>query len=197
MPWPSTLVATDDPVTAVQLNSMHVQLGEFVLASDTASVTFSNIPPTFDHLILVAHMHDSQTAANLSNVTLTCNGDVSARYGYTSRWNGALSGAESLLIGKTIGAAGSAGQNCFSVHHVVIPNYSSARLKIAAWRDAYSWDSVLGVAGTLRTDLGTSWWNSIDPIQTIRVQCSSAPGTLISRNTKAGARITLYATGAK
>jgi hypothetical protein len=194
MPWPSNAVATLDPVTALQLNSMHVMIAEAVLTVDTVSVTFSAIPQGFDHLLLRMYTHDAVTAANLAFISATFNADETARYGFASRYNGSSASATALHIGKTIGTTGAA--NSFATNDATIMNYSvPTRRKVAAWRYAQSWDTI---TGTTRVEIGTSWWNSIDPITSIKLRCTSAAGAVTPLGSfKAGTVLTLYATGAR
>ena len=82
------------------------------LEADAASVTFSSIPSTYEHLELRGCARSNQHDATSDNIFLTYNGDTSSVYSYhtmtaqgSSTWAGRTTGAAYILFPYNISAA--------------------------------------------------------------------------------------------
>jgi hypothetical protein len=164
------------------------RIANTVLGSSAASVSFTSIPSTYRHLILVTYDR-SDTAATNTGRRLQFNGDTAASY-YAQGVTGvaaATSAAETLAAtGGRLGpmtAANASVTTLFSGAFILIPNYAQAtNLKIA-----------LGVGfAPSGTGTGTEtmtaegfFWNNAAVIN--RVDLLAAAGNLVS-----GTTVTLY-----
>ena len=104
-----------------------------VLASSTASVTFSAIPSTYTDLVVRTSTRGSQANAN-TNMFIKFNGDSSTLYSWTylqatgtSASSSRLSGDTQLRAEKT--TSDNATANTFSSYELYLPSYTASQNK--------------------------------------------------------------------
>jgi len=102
---------------------------EITLGAAAGSVTFSSIPQTYAHLLLVASTRQDDAATGMAGLALRFNGDASAIYAYqvvlaagsAQSTFGAMAQTEAYVGGS--GGGGSPGAN-FVINDLLIANYS-------------------------------------------------------------------------
>lgn len=80
MPWPASMVATGDLITAAQLNQLPIALAKIDTSGGTA-IDFTAIPQFWTHLMIVAALQTS-SGGTADAIKLTFNGDNSASYNW-------------------------------------------------------------------------------------------------------------------
>jgi hypothetical protein len=151
------------------------------LGSDTASLSFTSIPDTFDDLVILFSFR-SNRATFLDIVQATFNGDTSGRSYRTLEGTGsAVSSftASAIMAGAATGA--SATSNTFSNCQFYIPNYKSSNAKSAS-TDAVSENNATSAIQYITASL----WTGTAAITSIEL--TPATGTLLI----AGSSATLY-----
>jgi hypothetical protein len=143
MPWPLVPVATNDIITAAQLNQLPIALAK--LSGSAASIDFTGIPAYWTHLLLVASVQGNSGA---QTDTLACqfNGDTTAHYQWerhrgsgTSESADGYSGQTFIGLGEVPGGSG----GNFSTHFIIIPNYA-----LVATHDAVAFGHTSWTTGT-------------------------------------------------
>lgn len=110
-------------------------IGKNVLGSDTASVTFSDIPGTFSDLLIIATTRSTATTGTGGENKLRFNGAASdashsCRY-LMGNGSSASSGTYSFFYGGVL-PLGGATANTFSSNEIYIPNYAGSAKKSAS-----------------------------------------------------------------
>lgn len=162
-------------------------IGDTVLTSTAASITFSAIPSTFASL----QMHilsRTDTAIGIDLLLAYFNNDTAANYHSQINRSSALVSTSAVAIGSTqarVGISlGSSGTDAGSFGQTVVsfPYYASTVRKIALFQSA----GVLSTAvGGLRCDDGRVFWDSTAAISTITIVPNNA-------GFAAGSRVTLW-----
>jgi hypothetical protein len=151
------------------------------LGSDTASLSFTSIPQTYDDLVLVFSFR-SNRASFLDIILATFNGDSSGRSYRTLEGTG--SGVSSFTSSAIMAGAAtgvSATSNTFSNCQFYIPNYRSSNAKSAS-TDAVSENNSSSAIQYITASL----WTGTAAITSIEL--SPATGTLLI----AGSSASLY-----
>lgn len=163
-------------------------LGDSILGSDQASVTFSSIDQNFAHLLLAVYGR-SDRAAVTDSIAVRFNADSGANYyeefetiaGTTATPNESL-GSSRLEVGTC--PANTAAANLFASALGFIGHYAQAiNKKSLVAMTGLGWGTTTGMAGL---SLFGGYWNNTAALTTVAVIPSS--GT----NIKTGSRATLY-----
>lgn len=168
-----TKVAWDEatPLSPTNLNLMDdgifdatTKLGEIVLASPAASVTFSSIPSTYTHLYLVVYgLHDG---AGFVSLNLRFNGDASGlAYQSVRRWSTVLSGTTFDFGSNTVLRVGVVNGSSRSAVGILIPRYA----KVGGRKVAYGSGLLAGPddASLALTEGGGQWSGATDAITSV------------------------------
>lgn len=134
-----------------------------VVGASAASISISNIPATYKHLMLVLEMR-TDGAVTMDNILIRFNADSTAANYYSqfglhsaTAWSsGEALGTTGACLMSSVAAGASAPANVNGIAIVYIPNYASAALQRAL---AY-WGGVRGGTGsaTLRAANGAAFW---------------------------------------
>lgn len=164
-------------------------ISETVLSASAASVTFSNIPQDFRHLMIAASCR-VDTAAERDNIAVRFNGDSGANYDTQSIFGtsatptaSATRGAASLPVGSAE-AANSRG-NAFGPNWIWIFQYSAAGIE----KQTISFFSTFGNLSTdadLFAIFRAGNWRNLNVITSITILPSTGP------NFVSGSRFQLY-----
>jgi hypothetical protein len=185
--WPTTVIATNELVTAAHLNLLPIRLGEVVLGSTAATIDFSSIPAIYSHLTVVGSVRSSVAAA-AEACYLRMNGDTTATY-QRQHWyaRGTLiSDTEELAVTRlhVANAPGaSAIASSFAAVHLTIDGYSSTTRQKSVhgdWCDRRSVASGNTYAGNVAGE-----WRSTAAIN--QITFSLAAGSFV-----AGSIVSLY-----
>ena len=109
-------------------------IAKTVLGSDTASITFSSIPGTYDDLLLCVSLRSDETGGDgFDSFNLRFNGDTGSNYTYR-RIRGDGSGVASATATQTSLRTGyynlaSSTSNCFGNGEIYLPNYAGSTNK--------------------------------------------------------------------
>jgi hypothetical protein len=166
-----------------------VRLAEQQLGSPAASVTFSGIPQTYRHLLLIASTRQNDAAPGMSGLGLRFNGDASAVYCYqivlaagsSISTFGSVGQGEMYLGGS--GGGGSAGAN-FVINDIVIANYSYNGIHKQC-RGLVSGAEGASIASSMKMFISGGTWTSGAPITSLT--CLPQAGSFITAS-----RFTLY-----
>jgi hypothetical protein len=155
------------------------------LVSTAASITFSSIPGTYKHLLLVAQQRGT-TATTALDAAMQFNGDTGANYLTTRLYNNSSSTAASLeatgqtniVIGGIPGS--SAGANAFGDAHITIPNYAGSNDKGIVYTSGFITANSAG-GGSVQTGHG-AWFSTavITSITVFPTAGSYAAGTIFT-----------------
>jgi hypothetical protein len=103
------------------ISTSYVSLGSTLLATNTTTVTFSNIPATYKHLQV--RLFQRKTGGGNDAILMHLNGDfTNANYGYFSFYGDGTVGVQSIIDSSVIGSARSNGWNNTVI---TIPDYTS------------------------------------------------------------------------
>lgn len=138
-----------------------------ILSSDTASITFSNIPQTYTDLLIVTSLRSSRSA-NQDSVLYRFNSS-STDYSYRQLYGGA--GGGSPVTGSTSGSAGFVGifpatnntTNTFGSQQFYISNYTSSIAKSVSSESV----AVNNASTNFQLDVVASLWNNTAAITSI------------------------------
>lgn len=170
-------------------NSTFAVIADTTLGADTATFSFTSIPNTFKHLMIVCYVRGT-TAATSETMRARFNNDTAGSY--DSYYVELFGTSPTIAVSEGVGAtawsvdlipAASATANLFAGAALVLPHYAgTANHKIA--------ESTL--AGKINTSTGNTWassalgvWRSVAAIN--RIDFLMASGSF-----KAGSRITVY-----
>ena len=160
-------------------SSALTQIGQTVISTPAATVTFSSIAGTYSQLKLVLYLRSS--SASFDNVNVTFNGDSAAHYNSAFMANTSLNtntlGAPNITnIGFTSPTA-----NCFGTFECLIPSYAAT----VGWKNIiyYGQRANSGVPAIYN---GSVQWESTAAITSIAVSLGSGG------NFTAGSTFTLY-----
>lgn len=160
-------------------------ISDQTLGADTASISFSSIPATYKHLLLLVQAR-SDAVATHTGLSMQFNGDTGANYDqqYLQSDNttntGARVTAQTALRAGIISAANAAA-NAASANRIDIPNYAGTTfLKHFV---AQSSDSIATATPLLEMESG--YWRSTAAITSILLFPASG-------NFKTGSRATLF-----
>lgn len=141
------------------------------LTGTAASVTFSNIPQTFQTLKLVVSSRDDLSASTSQDVYMQFNGDTGANYSFRRVYGtGSSTASDSVTSAATALRAArndnsSATASTFSSNEITIPNYTGNANK------AVSSDQVDENNATQALQLlVAALWSNTSAIQSIRLQ---------------------------
>jgi hypothetical protein len=161
------------------------------LATAAATITFSSIPATYTHLMIVGQTAASSSADNGAYIQF--NADAGAHYDYvqaqfspstTSGFaGGQLSGQTSINLGGVPGTGEAAGSN--AGFQIIIPNYAGTAFNKRA---NTSWTTTVKVSGTANpvvVMLGGQWYSTA-------AITSVTLGLQVAGNLIAGTTISLY-----
>lgn len=179
-----------------------VALDEYTFASALPSLSYSSIPATYKHLLIVMQGKFTETTQQSDSVLCTVNGDSAAHYSYVSQYatnvsgssTGALFGGQTTTSATTAwpllrlgasqaGAAANAGGGW-----AIIPNYSST-----VFDGSFYSISGAGYGTTAFVDqrIVSGWWHTATPAA-ISSLTFTAPG---SSNFATGTFIGIYGIG--
>ena len=160
-------------------------ISETILSASAASVTFSNIPQGFRHLMILAQARSDQ-AAEIDTLICRFNGDTGSNYDYSQIQNGVYSAtrpATFVTCGFTEAANSRAA--AYSLTQVVISAYSRAGI------DKYS-SGYGGCFGNLSADADLFYltvyghWRNTNVITSVTLSLTPGP------NFVSGSRFQLY-----
>ncbi len=154
-----TYWADEGPVPGVVINTQRTVVGSAV-----GSVSISNIPATFKHLLLVTEIR-TDVAATFDNLLVRFNDDTTVtnyymQYGFHSNttWTSAevLGATHGAVLCGSIAAGASAPANVFGIGIIYIPNYAASSVQRAL---TYQGGSRGGTGtGTMRAANGAGFW---------------------------------------
>lgn len=161
------------------------------LGANAASVTFSSIPGTYTHLLLVYQGRSSTAASGLDTLLMRLNGDTGSNYDYhtgtssTSSWTAGDSfGQTSARVGLLVQNSAAAGLN--AAGFLIIPAYALTTFHKNYWSAT---TSKLGTsAGNIRNEQNAGSWRSTAAITSITL----LPG---ANNILSGSTFSLYGLG--
>lgn len=159
-----------------------VQIAETALASAAASITFSSIPGTYRHLMLVGTLKVS--TGTIVGISLRYNGDTGSNYEYVEvTADTSVNSTNSLSqTSAKCGAAGSTA-NLFSPISATIMDYAATDKYKSFVAESGPWLS--SVSGNIRRYMYTSHWKSTAAITSITILPASG-------NLDTGSVISLY-----
>jgi hypothetical protein len=188
MPWPLSLVATGDVITAAQLNQLPIALAK--ISGAGASIDFTSIPSYWTHLLVFASLQGG-SGSNSDTLAVQFNGDTTAVY----QWQ-RLRGASSTP--DTSGNTAQTFINCgevpgkstggFSSHFIIVPNYALVGRHEAVAYGHTSWDTSIATGQNVWVAGGTWYPGTAQAIN--RVTLSPAVGSFV-----AGSVVMLYGMG--
>jgi hypothetical protein len=125
-----------------------VALGHYVADGNSAGTTFSNIPQTYQDLMLVLNGGGTRAVAN-DHLLMAINTDTSSNYSYT------YIQADGSAASSVRGTAGAFAVlfNCYSGSLSTVGTYGSGILHILDYTNTNKFKTILGKAGI---DLNTS-----------------------------------------
>lgn len=182
----ATQVNAGQIITAADLNALDAQrqIETITLDSNTATITFTNIPQELLHLHVVLAVRHTDTG-NYRNLLARFNGDTGQNYHYL-RWGWMGDGNTPVNYNGTISfmSVGWIGWDEWSLVNVSIPCYSvSGRVKLAA-----GWGLATGPIGSTSADGAVHQaggkWDGTNPVTEIEF---SSSGDFVS-----GSVATLY-----
>lgn len=136
----------------------------------TPDVTFSNIPQTYDDLILLASMKtEAPGGAGSYGVRFEFNGSyspVSFKRLYAGNGNVGSDSPSHSFLGIITGSAQS---STFSTHRLYIPNYTSSFEKISLF------EGIASQSNEYEFDTITNVWENTAAITSIRIITSVSP----------------------
>jgi len=165
------------------------KIAEVLLGADAASVSFSSIPQTYRHLILMCYARITESVTN-DYMYLQFNGDTGANYDYQHSIMGGSSTSFSSTYGQTQGRCGdlagatSTRSTSVGMAEILIPHYAGATFD-KAWLSRGG--DVYLQAGSNGTSTGL-WggnWRNTAPLTSITLLPAA-------NNFKAGSLFTLY-----
>ena len=190
-------VLTADSTTATGLkwatagsSGAMTQIADTTLGSTTADITFSSIPSTYNHLMIVISGKCSSTSVNGTDFNVQFNSDTGSNYRYSRNTTYAGSGGTvtltgnngvtSIQLGNIWAGSATVNANIMGAIQMVIPDYKSTTLRktLIFQGGAYSDAPAAGN--------GHGWWDSTSAITTVKLY-SAGGGSLA-----AGTRATLY-----
>lgn len=155
------------------------------LGSDVASVTFSSIPGTYKHLLLLWQAASDQAAAQ--SLFLRFNGDTGANYDWelAGAAGGTAALAESLAQAQIrIGSlSGTSNASSAATGRVDIPNYASA-----SWHQQLTAQATYRSAASFGDMVASSWGGYWRNTATV----TSITAIVTTGNIKTTSRFTLY-----
>jgi hypothetical protein len=174
-------------------------INETTLANSTTSViTWSSIPQTYAHLVIVVQARLTETTALTDDILLTFNGDTGAHYSYLDTFATNISGS------LTGGSSSNYGQNSIPLFRVAasqggapvnagggfawLPNYANTAFNKSAHALSGAGNGTSAMVDG-RTRMG--WWNPAAQAAVTSVSLT-APGT---SNFLAGSQFSLYGAG--
>jgi hypothetical protein len=140
-------------------------------------VTFSSIPGTYKHLMLVFQARDTNTSNADGSARMVLNTDTTAanynatQYtlgsGTTTSTNTAASSTSGAVFANIPGVLNQA--NAFSTGHVYIPNYAGTTF----WKGFVTrYESMFNSGATISSGVMSGVWKSTSAITTITINCS-------------------------
>lgn len=162
-------------------------LGDQVLASAAASVSFASIPATYAHLVIVWQARSDNAGIDIAEASMRFNGDTGSSYNtQTILGNNATAsasamvGADRAYLGHIAAATAQAGMGSSGV--IEIPNYRGATF----WKSGFSRTSRDGNSAAANMVVYNSEfvWKSTAAIHTVSLD--------VTGNFVAGSRFTLY-----
>jgi hypothetical protein len=114
-----------------------------VTSGTPSTILFSNIPQTYDDLLIKMSMRTNESGVYYSDTDITFNGESSRRWNGFYSVNNTASGSGTTafnIIG--VSTAGNTTSNVFSNVEIYIPNYKSSDNKIIGSTGAQENDSV-------------------------------------------------------
>lgn len=177
--------ATNDIVTAAEFAKGVASIGDTILGSDTASITFSSILGTYAHLRLVVVARDDQAVAQEA-FYLRFNGDSTAIYdSFTSVSAVFLTAGTRGTAGHAAGASATAG--AMGVFEILIPYYAGTANQ-KGWQATGSVSPTDGSTASYINAQCNGKWRSTAAITSITLLPTAG-------NFKTGTRASLYAMG--
>lgn len=164
-------------------------IGDTILASSAASITFSSITTDYAHLFIELYARSDSAVTNLTTL-LRLNADAGANYNSGAfappagsniiNWFAESLGGTSIIHGWVPGSTATA--NRFGAHRISIPYYQSAGHKLIHAESSFSFgdltrESVVAVGGGV--------WKNVAVINSITLLPSAG-------NFIAGTRATIY-----
>lgn len=106
-----------------------ILIASTVLGSDTASITFSDIPQTFDDLLLVGSIRSARSGQRRDSLNVSFNSSTSSFSGRHLRGSGsaASSATTTRFIGEVPAATATA--SAFASLELIVPNYTGSANK--------------------------------------------------------------------
>lgn len=161
-------------------------IGSATLASDQAAITFSTIPATYSHLLLVASLRGANASTTIG-LNITFNGDTGSNYdsqylaGATASATSGEAFAQAAIGASMPSASGTA--SVFSAHMMLIPCYATtdrnkAMFSLGARKHSTS-------TGGLQFRADSGHWRSTSAITTVAL--TPATGNML-----AASRASLY-----
>ena len=150
------------------------------------TIEFTNIPGTFDDLILVASLRSNQAGATVEAVRVELNGNSSAVYsGRQITGNGAAAsstdnGSTTVFRNAGIGATSvDATASTFSSCQLYIPNYSNTTTNKSV---SFDWVNENN-ATTAYQRMAAGLFSSTAAITSIKLQCDTTTNSFVTHST--------------
>lgn len=182
---------TADSTTATGIkwansSSAMTQIADTTLASAAADITFSSIPGTYNHLMLVINGFGTSASANGANLLLQVNGDAGSNYSYANNVKYGSSGATVTLNASNTNTSIDMG---YMWCGTAVSALAGANIMFLNYKGTTLQKSVTFTGGTF-TDapgMGSGWgrWKSTSAITSIKLTTDAV-------NFGIGTRATLY-----
>lgn len=123
MAWPTTAVATNDVITATQLNGLPVRFADVTLDADTAVINLANIPQVYAHLWLFGSIAGGRVG---QPVYMTFNSDYSSNFHdqYLGAFYNTLSAGRREAVPGGGQVTSCHGTEVWTAFEVYIPHYA-------------------------------------------------------------------------
>jgi hypothetical protein len=134
------------------INTSYISLGSTLLASNSATVTFSDIPATYKHLEV--RLFQRKSAGGNDAFFMHLNGDTNnGNYAYFSFLGDGTPGVQSIVDNSSIGSTRS---NAWNTTVITIPDYASTA-KIKTYHSVSGSSSQVGSSTFY---VGSAWDNT-------------------------------------
>jgi hypothetical protein len=175
------------PAWATVSSGAMAQIADTTLSTTAADITFSSIPSTFNHLMVVISGRCSSASFNGTDLNVQLNSDTGGNYRYSRNTKYAGSGGTvtidgatgqtGLLMGNIWG--GTAQANTMASAQMIFPNYKLTTLQKSMLFTGGSFTDAPGFGS------GYAQWSNTAAITTIRIYSGGG-------NFDTGTRATLY-----
>ena len=156
-----------------------IPIATTTLSSNTATVTFSDIPQNYEHLQIRVLARTDRASAQGDYIKLNFNSDTAANYAghELSGWNGSALGAANTSVGAAY-------VNRFAAANQIANAFGAGIIDILDYTNTNKYTTVRSVAGFVDTTAGnphfnSALWLNTAAINTIRIIAGG--GTVLSQ----------------